>query len=166
MLADEQAWRQFQRLEALEIERAIREAAETVEPSDSSENELADGEESDEEEEQKARPSRENTPPWSQELSDVHTPVCTATPLVLLPRHRVRTELGVLQCFIDQSLIDTIVTNTDLYAAARQAVAWVDTTSEEDVAQPGSANSARHRRSTRPCTTTGRMTTATATSHS
>ena len=122
MLADEQAWRQFQRLEALEIERAIREAAETVEPSDSSENELADGEVSDEEEEQKARPSRENTPPWSQELSDVHTPVCTATPLVLLPRHRVRTELGFLQCFIDQSLIDIIVTNTNLYAAARQAV--------------------------------------------
>ena len=74
LLADEQAWRQFQALEALEIERAIREAVETVESSDSSEREMADGEVSEKEEERKVRPADQNTPPWSQELRDVHLP--------------------------------------------------------------------------------------------
>ena len=36
-----------------------------------------------------------------------------------------------MQCFIDSVLIDTFVTNTNLYAAARQATAWVPVTSDE-----------------------------------
>jgi hypothetical protein len=49
----------------------------------------------------------------------------------VLPRHRPPTQLGFLQCFIDPILIDTFVTNTNLYAAARQATAWAPVTSEE-----------------------------------
>ena len=41
------------------------------------------------------------------------------------------TQLGYLQQFIDHTLIDTFVTNTNLYAAARAATAWVPVTSEE-----------------------------------
>ena len=114
--ADEQAWRQQQELEAAEIARAIREAEATVKASDSDEHELADGECSDSEDDEKARPASENTPLWSTQLTDVHYAVCTATPIVQLPRHRPSTELGFLQCYFDQALIDTSVTNTNLYA--------------------------------------------------
>ena len=61
----------------------------------------------------------------------MHPPLYTDPPRVRLPRHRPPTELGYLQCFVDQSLIDTFVTNTNVYAAARQIVAWVDVTAEE-----------------------------------
>ena len=43
----------------------------------------------------------------------------------------MHTELGYLHCYIDPTLIDHFVTNTNLYAAARQAAAWVDTTTEK-----------------------------------
>ena len=61
----------------------------------------------------------------------MHSPVCSAIPVVTLPAHRVRTELGFLQRFIDPAMIDHFVTNTNLYAAAHQVPAWVDTNTEE-----------------------------------
>ena len=128
--ADEQAWHRQQQEEAREIQRALAEAAATEEPSDSSEDELPYEQRPDPDEERKANPARENTPPWSRDLHNVHPPVCTALPIATLPRNRVRTELGFLQCFTDPPLIH-FVTNTNLYAAARQAVAWADTTTEE-----------------------------------
>ena len=131
LLAEEQAWRRAQELEQREIARAIREAEVTVEASDSEEKELDVGERSEEEEDETAHPADENTPPWSQRLRDVHYPVCTATPIVQLPRHVVRTELGFLQCFIDTALIDTFVTRTNEYATSRQARGWVPATAEE-----------------------------------
>ena len=131
LLADEQAWVRQQQQEAREIQRAIAEAAATVEPSDSSESDLADGEGSDSEDEQKAHPGNENIAPWTRQLHDVHPPACTALPVATLPEHRVRTELGFLQCYIDPALIDHFVTNTNLYAAARQAAAWVNTNTDE-----------------------------------
>ena len=130
-LADEQAWRRQRELEAAEIARAIREAEATVEPSDSDEHELADGECSDSEHDEKAHPASENTPPWTQRLSDVHYPIYISTPIVQLPRHRPSTELGFLQCYLDHALITTIVANTNQYSQARQAVGWVDVTTEE-----------------------------------
>ena len=71
------------------------------------------------------------TPPWTRQLHDVHPPVCSAIPVVTLPTHRVRTELGFLQCYIDPALVDHFVTNTNLYATARHAASWVDTTTDE-----------------------------------
>ena len=41
------------------------------------------------------------------------------------------TELDSLQYFLHSTLIDTFVTNTNLYATSRQAAAWVPTTTEE-----------------------------------
>ena len=89
LLADEQAWARLQQEEAKEIERAIAEAAATVEPTDSDEHELADGECSDSADEQKDRPANESTPPWTRQLHDIHLPVCSAIPVVTLPTHRV-----------------------------------------------------------------------------
>ena len=91
LLADEQAWARQQQEEAKEIERAIAEVAATVEPSDSDEHELADGERSDSDDEQKDRAANENTPPWTWQLRNIRPPVCSAIPVVTLPAHRVRT---------------------------------------------------------------------------
>jgi hypothetical protein len=129
--ADEQAWQRQQQEEAREIQRLLATADLTAEPSDSSESDLADQEGSSSEDDEKARQTDENTPQWTRQLHDVHFPVCSATPVVTLPRHRVRTELGFLQCFIDPALIDHFVTNTNLYAAARRVTAWVDTDAQE-----------------------------------
>jgi hypothetical protein len=128
LYADEQAYHHFQQQSDAERQRAIREAAATVEPSDSDEEELPAAEE---EEEEKAAANDENVAPWSEQLHDVHPPFCSAVPTSLLPRHRPPTELGYLQQFVDDALIDTFVTNTNLYATARGAAAWVPVTSQE-----------------------------------
>ena len=129
--ADEQAWHRFQQQEALEIARALQDAPATVEPSDSSEHELGEGECSAHDDDEKDPAADENTPQWTRRLHDVHPPPCDVDPVVLLPDHHVATELGFLQCFIDQELIDIFVTNTNLYATARLGNAWVPTTADE-----------------------------------
>ena len=48
-----------------------------------------------------------------------------------LPRNRAHSERGYLQCFLPPSLISTIATNTNLYAAFKQAPAGWATTPEE-----------------------------------
>jgi hypothetical protein len=131
LYADEQAYHRFQQEADAEIQRRLREAAATVEPSDSDEEELPAGADSSSEDEAKAPPNDENIGQWSEQLHDIHVPVCSAIPTVVLPRHRPPTELAYLQCFLDPVLIDTFVTNTNLYATARGATAWVPVTSEE-----------------------------------
>ena len=129
--ADEQAYHRFQEAARAEVSRAIREAQATVEPSDSDESDIPSGDGSSSENEEKAEPNNENIAGWSQQLHDVHPPVCTVLPTVVLPRERPPTELGYLQSFIDPSLIDTFVTNTNLYATTRRATAWEPVTTEE-----------------------------------
>jgi hypothetical protein len=131
LLSDKQGFHRFREAADAEVQRAIREAAATVEPSDSEEEVLASGQGSDSEDDEKTQPRRENIAPWTEQLHDVHPPVCSAEPTVVLPRLRPLTQLGYLQCFLDPVLIDTFVTNTNQYAAARQATAWVPVTSEE-----------------------------------
>ena len=128
---EQQAYDQIHEREAAEVLRALREAAPTIEASDSDEEELQCVRTSESEVDEKGQSDKENTPQWTEQLHDIHPPLCTATPTVALPRLRNSTELGFLQCFIDQTLIDTIVTNTNLYAISRQAVAWVPVTTEE-----------------------------------
>jgi hypothetical protein len=110
LYGDEQAYSRFQEEARAEIARLVREAAATAEPSDSDESDLPSGDGSSSENEGKAQPNNENIEPWSQQLLDVHPPVCSVLPTVALPRHRPSTELGYLQSFIDPSLIDTFVT--------------------------------------------------------
>jgi hypothetical protein len=129
--ADEQAYHQFQQESDAERQRAIRDAIATVEASDSDEEELPDEGSSESEENEKASSNKENIAQWSGQLHDVHPPLCAAVPTSLLPRHRVDTELGYVQQFIDDAMIDLFVTNTNSYAAARGATAWVPVTSQE-----------------------------------
>ena len=131
LYAEEQAYYRFQQQADAERQRALRLAAATVEPSDSDEEELPVGDDNSSENEAEAAPSNENIGEWKDELHDVHPSACSVLPTVALPRNRPRTELGYLQCFIDHELIDTFVTNTNLYAAARGATAWDPVTSEE-----------------------------------
>ena len=50
---------------------------------------------------------------------------------MLQPSAPPPTELGYLQLFLDPSMVDTFVTNTNLYAISRGATAWVPVTTEE-----------------------------------
>jgi hypothetical protein len=131
LYADEQAYHRFQQQADAERQRAIRQAAATIEPSDSDETDLQSEDGRSEEEDAKAPLNDENIGQWSEQLHDVHPPVCSALPTVQLPHHRPLTELGYLQSFVDSSLIDGFVTNTNLYAVARGANAWEPVTSEE-----------------------------------
>ena len=119
-----------QEMEA-EVQRAIRESIATIEASDSDEEELPAGEASASDEDEKKQPNTENIAQWTQQLHDLRPPLCTTSPTVVLPRHRPSTELDSLQYFLHSTLIDTFVTNTNLYATSRQAAAWVPTTTEE-----------------------------------
>ena len=79
----------------------------------------------------RSQPDTENIPPWTRELANYRPPYCDAHPAVLLVTRLPLTELGYLQQYIDQSLIDKFVTNTNLYATARRATHWVPVTAEE-----------------------------------
>jgi hypothetical protein len=129
--ADEQAYYRFQQQRDAEISRTLREAQATAEPSDSDESDLSSEDGSASENEGKEESNKENVGGWSQQLHDAHPPLCNVTPTVALPRHRDRTELGYLQCFLDSALIDIFVTNTNEYATARGAVTWIRVTTEE-----------------------------------
>ena len=131
LYAQEQAYNRFQQQEDVERQRAIRDAEATVEPSDSDEEELPAADASSSDDDEKHHASDENSGLWSERLHDVHFPPCTVVPTVVLPHHRPPTQLGYLQQFIDHVMIDTFVTNTNLYAADRGATAWVPVTSEE-----------------------------------
>ena len=144
--ADEQAYGRLQEERKAEVARVVREAQATVEPSDSDDCELSAQEASSSEDDAKAAPNDENVGPWSQELQDVNPPVCAAVATVLLPRNVARTELGYLQAFIDDALIDLFVTNTNLYATARPDDCLGPCDCGGAVALPRCAHSAGYRR--------------------
>ena len=52
-------------------------------------------------------------------------------PNARLPRHHISDELGFLQLFLTQTLVETFVASTNQYAAAYHAPHWTPTTVEE-----------------------------------
>jgi hypothetical protein len=81
-----------------------------------------------------AEEEKENIPPhsaWVDHTHDIVLPPFTDHPASILPRHRIMTEMGYLQCFLTPSLISTIATNTNLYAISKQAPAGWTTIPEE-----------------------------------
>ena len=91
MSADEQAYHRFQQEADAEVQRAVREAAATIEPSDSDEKELSYGEHSASDDDEKTQPTNENIAEWTQELHNLRPVVCAALPTDTLPRPRPLT---------------------------------------------------------------------------
>jgi hypothetical protein len=130
-LADEQASHQYQAQDLLDLRRVMEQSLAPDMDSESDEEAPPDDESSSSEEEEE---EKENVPPqssWTEHTQDIKLPPCTEQPASNLPRHCVRTELGCLQCFLPPSLIATVATSTNLYAAFKQAPTGWATTPEE-----------------------------------
>jgi Transposase IS4 len=130
-LADDQASHRYHAQELLDLRRATELSLAPDVDSDSDEEtvDIDDCSSSEDEGEEK-----ENTPlhpPWVEQTHTITLPPCIAQPASVLPRHRQHTEMGYLQCFLPPSLIDTITTNTNLYAAFKGAPPGWTTTSAE-----------------------------------
>jgi hypothetical protein len=130
-LADEQVSHHIQAQDLLDLRRATEQSLGPDMTSESEEEvqSVDDVSSSEDEEEEK-----ENIPPhyaWADHTHDVRLPPFTIQPASNLPRQRLRTEFGYLQCFLPSSLISTIATNTNLYAASKHAPAGWATTPEE-----------------------------------
>jgi hypothetical protein len=130
-LADEQVTHRYHAQELADLRRAMQLSLQSDSCSESEEEAVADGEASASEEEEE---NKENIPPHSPWVEGTHA--ITLPPFALdagsvLPRHRAMTEMGYLQCFLTPELVSTIATNTNLYAASKQAPAGWATTPEE-----------------------------------
>ena len=131
LYGDQQAYEQQQARLRLETTRALRQVAATVEPADS---DYSDMEDEALPPPKRQRRNQENIPQWSQHLHDVHPPACAFKAQARTPtrtRSDKYTELGYLQLFLDPSLIDIFVKNTNKFAVMREAVEWTDVTTEE-----------------------------------
>ena len=120
-LADEQASHQIHEQQLLDLRRAHVQSLEPDLASESDEETPDDDECSASEDEEE---EKENTPPhapWVEQTHHITSPPFTIQPASVLPRHRARTELGYFQCFLTPSLVDTIATNTNLYAKFKGA---------------------------------------------
>jgi hypothetical protein len=120
-LVAEMEYRRLQEADQALMRRLAREPLQYDTTSDShqSEDEPDDDPPSEEEVE-----GKENIPPtsgWSRGTNTINSTVCTAHPTVVLPRDRTHTELGYFRCFITDTLIDIIVTNTNAYAQSLRA---------------------------------------------
>ena len=77
---------------------------------------------------------KENIPPnsgWDTHTHAVTLPPFTASLGSNIPRHRIRSELGYVQCFLTDELVSTIVTNTNLYARSKgESGEWATSTEE------------------------------------
>ena len=114
-------YRRLQQEDLALMRRLAREPLQydTASDSDESEHEPEDDPSSDEEVEGKG-----NIPPasgWLPNTHDVRSTPCTAHAAVVLPRDCTRTEVGYFRCFITDTLIDIIVTNTNAYALSLAA---------------------------------------------
>ena len=131
LYGDQQAYEHLQARLQLETARALRQVAATVEPADSDYSDMDDEAPPPP---KRTRRNQENIAQWSQQLHDVHPPACAFTAQSQAPmqlRSERHTELGYLQLFLDPSLIDTFVENTNKFALMRGAVDWTDVDSDE-----------------------------------
>jgi hypothetical protein len=118
--------------EQLALMRRAQQEALQYDVSDSTDEEapsVEDATSSESEDEEK-----ENTPPnsqWDTHTHHVKLPAFIDSPGPCLPRHRVNTILGYVQCFITEELASTIATNTTLYARSKGAPAgWAASAAE------------------------------------
>jgi hypothetical protein len=130
-LADEQVTYRYHEQDLARLRTVTRLSLEPDCSSESEEEAEEDNEASASEEEEE---NKENIPPpseWADHTSHITLPPFTVPSCSVLPRHRAMTEMGYLQCFLTQEMVSTIATNTNLYAASKQAPAGWATTAEE-----------------------------------
>ena len=130
-LADDQAGIRIHEQELADLRAA---ALRSIEPDVASESDEETAEVTESSASESEEEEGENTAPhapWAPQTHAITRPPFTALPASVLPRHRQPTELGYLQCFLPPSLVDTIATNTNLYAAFKQAPpGWATTPAE------------------------------------
>ena len=130
-LAHEQAEHRFQALDDAALREATRLSLLPDLSSASEEEAVAEDEASGSDDEEK---DSQNAPPpsaWAEQTHRITLPPFAIESGSVLPRHRVTTEMGYLQCFLTPELMSTIAANTNLYAAFKQAPAGWSTTAEE-----------------------------------
>ena len=113
------------------MRRAQQLSLECDQPHSSDEETEAEDEGSASEEEMEEKENVDPNVGWTNQTHDITPPPFTLLPGSCLPRHRVMTEMGYLQCFLTPSLISTIAHNTNLYAASKHAPAGWATSAEE-----------------------------------
>ena len=77
---------------------------------------------------------KENISPnsaWTQQTHDIRLPSFNLPSGPNLPRNRIRSELGYLQCFLTEELVSIIATNTNLYARSKHVAAEWSTSAAE-----------------------------------
>jgi hypothetical protein len=129
--ADQQAGYLAHEEERALLNRAQRESQQ-CDVAESNEEESSEDEASSSSEEEEE--GTENTSPnseWSTDTHHVKLPPFSELFGSRLPRDRSHTILAYVQHFITEELAATIATNTNLYAASKQATAWVPTTTAE-----------------------------------
>jgi hypothetical protein len=98
---------------------------------DSDEEAIHDGEGSESEGEEDEKENASPNSQWVPETHDFRVPFFSHPSGSCLPPHRVRSELGYVQCFINDELVATIAANTNLYAASKGAPAgWATSVAE------------------------------------
>ena len=113
------------------MRRMQQEAQQYDVPHPSDEEALPDDESSSSEEEGEEKENTASNPQWTRRTHDIKLPPFTGFTGSCLPRHRVHTELGYVQCFITEELVATITANTIQYASLKGAPpGWTTTTAE------------------------------------
>jgi len=129
--AEQQASYAFLEEDEALLRRAQQLSLQCDDPSTSDEEavhaEEASSSEEDEDEKENIHPNLG----WDRHTHNITLPPFTMSSGCMLPRQRIVSELGYLQCFLPPSLISTIATNTNLYAISKQAPAGWATSTEE-----------------------------------
>jgi hypothetical protein len=113
------------------VRRMQQEAEQYDDSHPSDEEALPDDESSSSEEEGEEKENTASNPQWTRRTHDIKLPPFTGFTGSCLPRHRVHTELGYVQCFITEELVATITANTIQYASLKGAPpGWTTTTAE------------------------------------
>jgi hypothetical protein len=129
--AEQQASYAIHDADAALMRRAQQLSLQSDDPNESDEDALAiDGYSSSEDDSDEKGNISPNSS-WTQQTHDITVPAFTIPSGPNLPRQRLRSELGYLQCFLTEELVSTIAINTNLYAISKHAAAEWSTTASE-----------------------------------
>jgi hypothetical protein len=129
--AEEQESDVVHELERAQQRREAMEAKQMDVADESDEEAMDDGEGSESEGEGDEKENASPNSQWEPLTHGFKVPSFSHSSGSQLPPHRLRSELGYVQCFIDDELVATIAANTNLYAASKGAPAgWATNAAE------------------------------------